>query len=145
MLREVMVRRLIILHVEDNNEDSLVLAQTCRAVDLPVDLHEVSDGAEAVAYLNGDGAFADRGRYPQPDVIVLDLRMPGMDGFEFLTWLRSRPAFGSLPVLVFTCSPRGEDKVRALAAGATGYFLKPVSRESMERLTETLKSLGGAG
>src|SRR5947209_2098295 len=107
------MRRLIILHVEDNREDIALLTKACGAAGLPADFHEVSSGADAVAYLNGDGAFADRERHPLPNVIVLDLRMPGMDGFEFLRWLRAGSKFRNLPVLVFTQLATAADKARA--------------------------------
>src|SRR5205823_373692 len=131
----------IILHVEDNQEDITLLTQACGVAGLPADFHGVSSGNDAVAYLNGDGAFADRARHPLPDVIVLDLRMPGMDGFEFLRWLRTESGFRGLPALVFTQMATVADRTRALAEGATGYFLKPVDRESLERLTESLRRL----
>ena len=136
------MRRLIILHVEDEQEDAVLLRETCRAAGLPADVYEVPGGADAVAYLNGDDPFADRGRYPLPDVIILDLKMPGMDGFEFLRWLRNSSTFRSTPVLVFTQMASTADKARAMAEGATGYFLKPVDRGSLGRLTDALRKLG---
>jgi CheY-like chemotaxis protein len=96
----------------------------------------VGDGTEAMAYLEGDGKFNDRAEHPLPDLIVLDLKLPRMGGFDFLRWLKERPAL-SQPVLVFTVSANAEDKARALAEGAVGYFVKPRDFEALVRLAES--------
>lgn len=138
------MRPLRILHVEDNKEDLMLFGRACDAAGLPTVFHPVGDGRQAVAYLKGEGPFCDRDRHPFPDLIVLDLNMPGMDGFAFLDWLRQESDL-SLPVLVFTISGSAEDKARALAAGATGYFVKPKDFETLVRLTEYFRKFGVNG
>jgi CheY-like chemotaxis protein len=133
------MRPLVILHIEDRPEDLLLLSRTCETASLPVEIHPARDGVEAVAYLEGTGDFADRTSYPFPDLIVLDLKMPGMSGFAFLHWLRSIPKFKKLPVLVFTQSNDLSNKDRALAEGADGYFVKPIDEQSLARFSESLK------
>ena len=136
------MRRLVILHVEDNREDATLLARACRAANLQADVCGLPGGGEAIAYLKGEGPFAQRSIHPFPDLIILDLKMPGMDGFEFLRWLRQASHCPSLPVLVFTGSQTPDDRVRALADGASGYFVKPVDFESLVNFAESFKTFG---
>ena len=139
------MRPLKILHVEDNEEDVSAFGRACEVAGLAADCCAVSNGSEAVAYLQGQGKFADRQAYPLPDLIVLDLKMPGMDGFDFLNWLRQQAEFSFLPVLVFTHSTSDEDRVRAMNQGATGYFSKPKDFPSLVRLTESWRNMGRNG
>jgi CheY-like chemotaxis protein len=138
------MRPLRILHVEDSEEDLILFGRACEAAGLPTIFHTVEDGSQAVAYLKGEGEFHDRNQHPFPDLIILDLNLPGMDGFDFLGWLR-REARLSLPVLVFTISGSAEDKSKALAAGASGYFVKPKDFETLVRLAESFRRFGGDG
>jgi CheY-like chemotaxis protein len=138
------MRPLKILHIEDSEEDLILFGRACDAAGLPAVFHPVADGTEAVQYLKGEGQFHDRSRHPMPDVIVLDLNLPGMGGFDFLRWLREESGF-LMPVLVFTVSASAEDKARALASGAAGYFVKPTDFESLVRLTESFRKFAGDG
>ena len=139
------MRPLKILHVEDKEEDVLLFGRACEVARLQANCYAVRDGSEAVAYLEGQGKFTDRHAFPLPDLIVLDLKLPVMDGFDFLKWLRQQANFLLLPVLVFTCSASDEDKVRAINQGATGYFRKPNDFESLVRLAESWRKMGGNG
>lgn len=130
------MRRLVILHVEDNREDALLLVRACEVAGLPAEFHDVTDGAEAMAYLAGEGSYADRTVNPLPDLVILDLRMPGVSGLEFLRWVREG-GFKRLPVLVFTISRNEEDREQALAAGATAFYAKPLGFDALVRLAET--------
>lgn len=139
------MRPLRILHVEDSEEDTALFGRACEASGLSSTCYAVHNGSEAVAYLAGAGKYTNRNLYPFPDLIVLDLKMPGMDGFDFLKWLRRQTEFLSLPVLVFTRSTNEADKVRAINEGASGYFIKPKDFESLVRLTESMGNLAGNG
>jgi CheY-like chemotaxis protein len=132
------MRPLRILHVEDSEEDLELFGRACDAAGLPAEFYPVGDGREAVSYLKGEGRFNDRSQHPLPDVIILDLNLPGMSGFHFLRWLRQESGI-SLPVLVFTVSASVEDKERALAEGAAGFFVKPKDFETLVRLTESFR------
>ncbi len=132
------MRPLRILHVEDSEEDLELFGRACDAAGLPAVFHPVGDGTEAVSYLKGKDPFNDRSKHPLPDVIILDLNLPGMSGFDFLKWLREESGL-SLPVLVFTVSASVEDKTRALSEGATGFFVKPKDFETLVRLTESFR------
>ena len=138
------MRRLRILHIEDSEEDLILFGRACDAAGLPAVFHPVGDGMAAVDYLKGTGQFQDRGAHPLPDVIILDLNLPGMGGFDFLEWLREESGL-NLPVLVFTVSESVEDKARAMAAGATGFFVKPKNFEELVRLTESFRKFAGDG
>lgn len=139
------MRPLKILHIEDKEEDTSLFGRACDAAGLSTDLHAVRNGFEAVAYLNGDGKFSARSAHPLPDLIVLDLKMPGMDGFEFLGWLRAQATFVPPPVLVFTRSTSEEDKVRAIREGAAGYFIKPEDLAAYMRIAESFRKFLPSG
>jgi CheY-like chemotaxis protein len=136
------MRPLTILHIEDSEEDLILFQRACEAAGLPAVFHPVLDGPAAVAYLEGKGEFADRSKHPLPDIIILDLNLPGMNGFDFLKWFREESGL-SVPVLVFTVSGSVEDKARAMAAGAAGFFVKPKEFETLVRLTESFRRFGG--
>jgi len=125
---------LLILHVEDDDNDALLFAKACERAGLPVQTFRVESADLARSYLLAEGLFADRVKYPLPQVIVLDLKMPRMNGFEFLKWLRQIPDFAGLPALVFTASVSNDDRTRALAEGASSYFVKPASFEALVKM-----------
>jgi DNA-binding response OmpR family regulator len=133
---------LTILHVEDDDNDAILFAKACTRAQLPVVLHRVADGEVAKAYLSGDGVFMDRLVYPLPQVIILDLKLPGITGFDFLIWLRQQPEHAATPVLVFTASLSREDKTRAISSGATSFFVKPASFEALVHLVGALRMAG---
>jgi CheY-like chemotaxis protein len=125
---------LLILHVEDDENDAILFGKACERAGLPAQTHRVAAADEAKAYLLGEGIYADRLLFPIPQIIVLDLKMPRMDGFDFLKWLRGTAAFAKIPVLVFTASISREDKSRALAEGASSYFIKPASFDALVKM-----------
>jgi CheY-like chemotaxis protein len=136
------MRPLTILHIEDSEEDLTLFQRACDAAGLPAVFHPVLDGLAAVAYLEGKGEFDDRRKHPLPDIIILDLNLPGMSGFDFLKWFRENSGL-PVPVLVFTVSTCMEDKARAMAAGAAGFFVKPRDFQTLVRLTESFRKFRG--
>lgn len=125
-----------VLLVEDNEDDVLLLRQAFRKAGFRGQLGIARDGAEAFAYLRGDGGFADRTRPPWPDVVPLDLNMPRMNGHEVLQTVRAEPAWDDLRILVLSASNLPADASRARAPGADGYVLKP------NRLDDLVKFAG---
>src|SRR5258706_3939931 len=95
----------IILLIEDDPNDIDLVSHAFSKASLPGMLRSVSTTEEAIAYLSGDGAFADRDRHPIPSLILLDLQLPGRSGFECIEWLKRTPAFKGIPVIVLTSSP----------------------------------------
>jgi len=121
----VPVTRTILL-VEDNPEDVLLLREAFRRNGFQFPLLVVSNGEQAVSYLKGEGDYSDRTQFPVPSLILLDLKMPGMDGFQVLQWIRSHPEWRCLPVIVLTTSFYGPDVERAYELGANSFLTKPV-------------------
>jgi CheY-like chemotaxis protein len=116
-----------ILLVEDNRMDVELVLESFREIGLADHVHVASDGQEALDYLLGHGEYADRGVYPLPGLVLLDLRLPGVDGFEVLHRLKSTPILKRLPVVILTSSGEERDRSRSYDTGANSYLVKPTS------------------
>jgi CheY-like chemotaxis protein len=127
-----------ILHVEDDPNDTLLLEHACRKAGVVFDLQAVSDGDQAMAYLRGTSDFSDRKKHPMPQLILLDLKMPRVSGFDVLAWLKTEDALRQLPVVVLTSSNHDADIKRAYDLGARSYLVKPVGFEALVELVKTL-------
>src|SRR5208282_3260965 len=86
-----------VLLVDDDHNDRAIFGLAAERTDLDLWLQTASSAQQAMEYLEGGGVYADREMHPLPDLLLLDLKMPGMDGFEFLAWLRALPRFSGLP------------------------------------------------
>jgi CheY-like chemotaxis protein len=128
-----------ILLVEDDPNDLVLLQRTFERFNLGKPPCVVSSGELAVTYLDGQGEFADRERYPTPTLVFLDLKLPTMSGFEVLTWMRQQPRLAKTQVIVLTGSRKSLDVYRAYELGASSYLVKPVQPEDIARLAESLK------
>ncbi len=129
----------IILHVEDDPNDAFFVQLAFERAGLASSLRRVADGQEALDYLEGRGQFSDRAQWPLPQLILLDLKMPVLDGFDVLAFVRSHPNFKDLPVLILTSSDAEEDRRRAERQGATDYLVKtPTWRNVLERIRAAL-------
>jgi CheY-like chemotaxis protein len=127
-----------VLYVEDSEDDFLLFKLASRKCGTPFSLQHVGDGERAVAYLSGEGDYADREEYPFPDLVLLDLKMPRLDGFEVLEWIRSNPATRTLPVVVLAGSSFRADIRRALELGANSYAAKPAKFEELQVLIDQI-------
>ena len=125
-----------ILVAEDDDNDAFGLELAFDQIGLPRRFRRVRDGEEVIAYLNGTDKFANRDAYPFPSVLLLDLKMPGMDGFDVLQRLREDPRWKHLTCVILTNSEADSDKERSYRLGANSYLLKP---RSFKRYTEMLK------
>src|SRR5260221_1321895 len=101
---EMITDRSTVLLAEDDPDDVLLTQIAFEKARLANPLQVVRDGEEAIAYLNGEGHFADRHRFPFPILLLLDLKMPKLNGFQVLEWLRQHPRLKRLPVAVMTSS-----------------------------------------
>ena len=116
-----------VLVVEDNADDVDLLQLAAKAAPEAVSFNIVRDGEQALAYLKGEGPFANREAHPFPQLVLLDLSLPGINGFEVLAWIRQHPEFGSLKVFVWTDSGDPKALDRAIKAGANRFVPKSVS------------------
>jgi CheY-like chemotaxis protein len=129
----------VILIVDDNPSDANLLESSVQKLRLQNPLQIVSDGAEAIAYIKGDGRYSDRALYPEPLLLFLDLKMPsGVDGFDVLTWLKHHPQYAAFPVVVMSSSGEVKQLNRAYNLGAKSYLTKPINPEEIRATFETL-------
>jgi CheY-like chemotaxis protein len=135
-----------ILLVEDDENDVLLIKRVFEQASPDWAMLRVAGGVQAMAYLNGDPPYNDRTRYPLPTMVLLDIRMPGTDGFEVLRWIRHHREFGNLPVVMLTASNAIADATQAYHLGATSFFVKPFDFTDAKELSRTLqKVLSKAG
>jgi two-component system response regulator len=127
-----------ILLVEDNPADVKITQRALKESGLPVDLIVVRDGQEAVDYLFRQGNHASGGEWRSPDLILLDLNLPRMNGREVLERLRANPTLRTVPVVVLTTSRREEDVQQMYAAGANTYIEKP---QDFSRFVQVLQTI----
>ena len=133
----------VILHVEDDENDAFFVEHAFALAKLDVTLRQVRNGQEAVDYLEGTGPYCDRRAFPPPELLLLDLKMPVLNGFEVLAWVRSQPSFRTLPVFVLSSSEYEEDQQRAKQMGATGYVIKTPGFENVIRIVSNLIPVRG--
>lgn len=129
-----MSQPLPVLLLAEDNEDDLFLSTRVLTKAGFSPIHHVADGRQAMDYLAGRGAYADRTRFPLPDILLLDLKMPAYTGHEVLEWMRAQPDLRTLPVFVLTSSDEPRDRHRVQTAGAAGYFVKPLLPEHVTLL-----------
>ena len=118
---------------EDDPADAFFLQRAFKRAGIPVTLHFVRNGQEAIDFLQGAGPFADRAAYPTPALLLLDLKMPRLDGFDVLSWIRKRPEYNQLLVVLFSSVQEPKVIQRAYSLGANWHLVKP---HSMAELTE---------
>ena len=133
----------VLLVAEDDENDALLLERALRRADPSFRMVRVADGEELVSYLQGDGPYHDRSVHPQPDLVLLDLKMPRMDGFDVLRWRREREHGQMLPVIVFSSSTLDRDVRQAYALGANSYVVKPMRAEALDGMVQALLSWWG--
>ena len=132
-----------VLLVEDDLNDIFLVKRAFKAANLENPLQVVTDGEEATNYLSGRGKYADRDAYPLPKLIVMDIKMPRMTGFDVLEWIKHDGALRRIPVIIVSSSDRPEDIDRAYELGANAYMVKPVSYRAVERLFESITHYRG--
>jgi CheY-like chemotaxis protein len=129
----------VILLAEDRTDDVELIRRAFAAGRIDNPLFVVDNGEEAVAYLKGEGKYQTRDEYPLPDLLLLDLKMPRMDGFEVLRWVRLQPGLSSLLVVVLTSSQEIRDVNKAYQLGANSFLVKPHDFEQFAQTCHVLK------
>src|SRR2546423_5483929 len=114
-----------ILLAEDDKNDIFLMGRAFDRAGIPNPLFVVHNGKEAVDYLSGAGDYANREKFPLPGLVLMDLKMPWMDGFDVLAWLRDQRQFDTLPVVVLTSSKLQSDIDKSRELGAYDYRVKP--------------------
>lgn len=130
----------VILVVEDREDDILLIRKAFDRAGLQNPVHFVRSGDEAVAYLSGERKYANRAEYPLPVLVLLDLKLPGMDGFEVLAWIRRQDGLRALPVIVLTSSRDLSDVNRAYQLGANSFFVKELEFQNSVELSRLLQN-----
>ena len=130
----------VILLAEDREDDIVLVQRAFAKGEIQNPLFVVRDGEEAIAYLAGDGKYANRAEYPLPDLLLLDLKMPRVDGFEVLQWVRRQPGFSALRIVVLTSSDQIRDVNTAYQLGANSFMVKPTDFENVIEMAKTLRS-----
>ncbi|MGH8372080.1 MAG: response regulator [Gammaproteobacteria bacterium] len=133
------ITRTTILLAEDDQNDVMLIKRAFSKSHVINPIACVENGEEAVAYLSGQGQYADRERHPLPFMMLLDLKLPRLSGHEVLKWLREQPGLKRLPVVVLTSSREPSDINRAYEIGANSYLVKPVVFEEFSTLLKQLQ------
>jgi len=129
----------VILVVEDREDDILLLRKALSLASVRNPLHFVRTGEEALSYLSGESRYARRDEFPLPLLILLDLKLPGMSGFELLAWIRQQDGLRGLPVVVLTSSDQLYDVNRAYDLGANSFFVKEFDFNDFVNLAKLLE------
>jgi chemotaxis family two-component system response regulator Rcp1 len=124
-----------VLLVEDSAGDVRLTREAFRDAEVPIHLHEVADGVEAMAFLRKEGAYAG---VPRPDFILLDLNLPKMDGREVLAHIKDDDSLKSIPTIILTISDAEADIVRSYQLQASAYLTKPVQLAAFESMVKSV-------
>lgn len=128
-----------ILLVEDNPDDLEMALFAFREANIANNIQVARDGQEALDFIFAEGKFAGRQREPYPKVILLDLKLPKVDGFDVLRRLKATPETRTIPVVVLTSSKEQRDMVETYNLGVNSYIVKPVN---FENFASVIKDLG---
>ncbi len=131
---------LCILVAEDEIGDVLLLRRAFEKAGVTTPVHFARDGLEVMAYLKGKAPFANPISYPLPALLLLDLGLPRVDGFELLSWLRKEPGLRHMVVVVFSASEDPEKVCRAYELGANSYIVKPTKLADLIRIVGELQA-----
>lgn len=128
-----------ILLVEDEPTSVFLFQHVAKKLEIVNPVQIARDGREALDYLEGVGEFSDREKYPEPGLVVLDLKLPRISGFEVLEQLRQRPETRKTVVVVLSSSASDDDVSKAYELGANGYLVKPLHLEKLHEIVRAIK------
>ena len=127
-----------ILQVEDDVNDVFFMQRAMKKSGAANPIQVVRDGQEAIDYLQGAGKFADRGKFPLPDLVLLDLKLPYVMGLDVLKWIRQQPP-RPMVIIVLTASAEETDIAMAYRLGANGFLTKPCEADKFEDMVKAIK------
>ena len=127
-----------VLYAEDDENDAFFMQRAFAKLHQADALRIVPNGRQAVAYLNAEEPYADRNKYPLPDILLLDVKMPELSGLEVLAWARAQPRFSRQIIVMFTSSTQESDVERSRALGANAYLVKPSNADNLAVVVESI-------
>lgn len=127
-----------ILQVEDDPNDVLFLQKAMKKAGVANPIQVASDGQQAIDYLKGAGQFADRGKFPFPCLVLLDLKLPYVMGLDVLRWIRKQPGT-VLPVIMLSASAEEADIAASYHLGANGFLSKPSEASKLDDIVRAIK------
>jgi CheY-like chemotaxis protein len=133
-------RKPTILVVEDDLDAQFLLIRGFKKAGVLTPVHIVNNGLEAIAYMMGEGKFADRTEFSYPTFVITDLKMPGADGFAVLEFLKTNPEWAVIPTIVFSASADLDDIKKSYMLGASSYHVKPTSPDDLDHQLKVLHS-----
>ena len=128
-----------ILLVEDNEDDVFPMKRALKNAGIKNPLRVAEDGQQAMDYLSGTGAYADRTQYPIPALVFLDLKLPMRKGLDVLAWIRKQPHLEGVVVVVLTSSNEPSDLKQSYRLGANSYVVKPPTASQLLDLAKAFK------
>lgn len=128
----------ITLYAEDDANDAFFMQIAFEELKRESSLRIVPNGKKAIEYLAGEGVYANREKFPLPAILILDIKMPILTGLEVLAWVRARPEFARLPVVMFTSSNQDRDLDYSRTHGANAYLIKPSNADDLASLIRQL-------
>jgi CheY-like chemotaxis protein len=134
-----MPERAVILVAEDEEDYVLLLKRAFSQARIHNPMHFVSTGMALMSYFKGEGKYANRDEYPLPDLLLLDIKLPGFSGLEILGWVRSQPGLSGMRVLVLTSSEQMKDINDAYRLGANSFLLKPYDFGDLVHLAKVIR------
>ena len=134
-----------VLLVDDDHTDLALFGTAVDKSDLNIWVQNLTSGQQAIDYLEAKGAYTDRSLYPLPDVIVLDLAMPQVNGYDVLAWRKPSPVFSSIPVVVLSSSKDPDAAIRVVTLGANKHIIKPTDFEGWKRVVREIWDFGTQG
>ena len=129
-----MSEQALFLLIEDTENDVLLIRRAFAQAKILNPLQVVNSAEEAIAYLRAQGRYSSRAEFPLQALILLDLKLPGMDGFEFLRWIRQQPGLETTRIVVLTSSDLTHDVNLAYQLGANSFLVKPVDFDALNAI-----------
>lgn len=128
----------VVLMAEDDEHDIVATKRAWKKHNIANPLYVVNDGEECLGFLHRRGKYTDPAKSPRPGILLLDIKMPKMDGLAVLKHVRQDPEFRRLPVIILTTSKREEDQLKSYDLGANAFVVKPVGFDNFSHAVRTI-------